>query len=152
MNTRFTTGGDWRSALMAITTGGLCLGMSCLQAPSASASSAAVFGVFVGSSPCGKEIRPLLGIPAEAKADLMQWKLTLHQDAKSLAPAGYELHCDYGLVLPNKPGLGKGIKTLDKRGTWTITKGTQSVADAVVLELDKSVSFVQVDRNILHVL
>ena len=113
---------------------GVALGLSCLSAQE-----------FVGSSPSGEAIRPLLQIPADAESDLIEWKLTLH-------PATYELHCKYGQVVQGRPGLGKQIKTLERKGSWTITKGTKSHPKAVVFELDGAVSLFQVDSNILHIL
>ena len=110
-----------------------------------------LFGVFCGSTPCGEAIREVLRIPTNGAPELMEWKLTLYQDSKA-APSRYELHCRYGSTAPNKPGLAKDVKTLERQGTWTISKGTKSNPDATVYELDGAVSLYQVDANVLHVL
>jgi hypothetical protein len=118
----------------------------------ASASPTPVFGVFVGTSPAGEPVRQLLRIPSGGEPELIQWKLTLHQDAKTLAPTRYELRCDYGLTTPGEPGLARDIKTLQRNGVWTRSKGTKSDAAATVFELSGALSLLQVDDNILHVL
>lgn len=123
-----------------------------LNAQISSASEPSVFGVFCGSSPCGEPIRKVLGIAADADAELIEWKLTLYQDAKTLAPSRYELRCDYGSTVPGKPGIGKGVKKIERQGAWTTGKGTKSNPEAVVYELNGAVSLYQVDGNILHVL
>ena len=107
---------------------------------------------FIGTSPCGESIQQLLRISSNPEPEIIQWKLTLHEDPKTHAPSRYELHCQYGLTAPNKPGLAKNIKTLDRQGTWTIGKGFKSNPTAVVYELDGTISFFQLNSNILHVL
>jgi hypothetical protein len=135
---------------------GLCITIGCAQTRSpdetAEAGDSSVFGLFAGSSPCDDSIKPLLQIPAEVDAHMIQWKLTLYQDPKTLVPAGYELYCKYGLTVPNQPGLDRSAKTLEREGRWAIAKGTNSNADAVVYELDGAVSLFKVDQNLLHVL
>ncbi|MEX2142914.1 MAG: hypothetical protein WD894_26895 [Pirellulales bacterium] len=111
-----------------------------------------VYGEFVGSSPCSGAIRPFLQIPAESKADLMHWRLTLHQNPKTKAPTGYKLRCDYGPAVPGLPGLGKTRQIIERQGRWKITKGIKSNPDAVVYELANSVALFKLDDNILHVL
>jgi hypothetical protein len=116
------------------------------------AASESVFGQFVGSSPCGESIRQLLRIPADADSDLIQWKLTLRQDPKTKAPAGYKLHCDHGKTVPGTPGLSGARTAVRREGHWKISKGTKSATDAVVYELDGAVALVKVAHDILHVM
>jgi len=118
----------------------------------ACATNASVFGVFVGSSPCGEPIRQLLRLPSSAECELIQWQLTLYQEPKTLAPSRYELRCEYGLTKAGHPGLAKGIKTLQQQGTWGFGKGTKSNPDALVADLLGAFPLIQVDSNILHVL
>ena len=115
-------------------------GMTGLNAQTSSAADPSVFGVFAGSSPCGDAIRQLLGISSDVPADLVQWKLTLYQDPKTLAPARYELRYDYGSTAAGKPGLATGVKTFQQQGTWALGKGIKSNPDAVVYELNGAVS------------
>lgn len=131
---------------------GLCAAPVSCHAQTVSAGDSSVFGVFVGSSPFGESIWSLLQIPADADSDLIQWRLTLYQDAKALTPAGYKLYCDYGATAPGTPGLQKKKNTVEREGQWTTSKGTKSNPDAVVYELNGAVSFFKVDDHILHVL
>jgi hypothetical protein len=82
----------------------------------------------------------------------MQWKLTLYHDAKTMAPARYELRCDYGLTVPGKPGVARHIRTLERQGVWTKTKSSNGAPGTAVIELRGSLSLLQVGHNILHVL
>ena len=119
---------------------------------SARQSDGPVLIVFAGSTPCDDTIRPLLQSPQNVKADMIRWKLILHQDPKTSGPAGYELDCTYGLAVPGPRGLDTNAKTLQKQGRWTVTRGIQSNPEAVVYELDGTVSLLKVDADILHVL
>lgn len=111
-----------------------------------------VFGVFAGSSPCGAPIRQLLGIPPDAAADLMQWRLTLYQDAATRAPSRYELRYAYGSTAPGRPGIASNVRTEARQGQWTAGTGTRSNPDAVVYELGGGLSLYAVDAGVLHVL
>ena len=106
---------------------------------------------FCGSTPCEEPIRTVLGIPADGDPELIQWKLTLHSDSAQ-QPGHYELRCQYGRTVPNQPGLGASIKTIEKRGVWKVTKGTQFDPEAVVHELVGAASLFQVTPNILQIL
>jgi hypothetical protein len=111
-----------------------------------------VSAVFAGSSPAEESIRPFLQIPQDAKADLIEWKLTLHQDPRTAAPANYHLQYTYGLTVPGKPGLGPVARSMERRGSWRIVKGTNARLEAIVYELDGTVSLFRVSDSILHVL
>lgn len=115
-------------------------------------SSPAVFGVFAGSSPAGESIRPLLEIPRDADAELIEWKLTLHQDPKTAAPTDYHLEYKYGLTVPGKPGLGPIARAAERRGSWRIGKGTKGHPDAVTYDLNGAGSLFKVSDHVLHVL
>jgi len=116
-------------------------------------SDSSVFGVFSGSSPSGDAIRPFLGIPLDAIADLIEWRLTLHQDAVTHVPATYRLHCEYGPAVAGLPGLGGKRSSVERQGSWRIGKGTKPNPEAaVVYELDGSVSLFRLTPDILHTL
>jgi len=117
-----------------------------------SATSVAVFGVFVGTSPSGEGIRQLLQIPSDSNPDLIQWELTLHQDQRTLAPTRYELRCKYGFTTPDRARLAREIKTVERQGSWTKTKGTKDNPGASVFELQGALSLLQVSDTVLHVL
>jgi hypothetical protein len=125
-------------------------GTANLSAKSNSHSS--VFDVFVGSSPFGETIKSVLRIPPAASADLMQWTLTFYQDAKTLAPTSYKLHCEYGPAVPGLPGLGTKRTVVDRESSWTKGKGIKSNPEAVVYDLNGTVSLFKLTPDILHVL
>lgn len=112
----------------------------------------AVFGVFAGSSPAEESIRPFLQIPSDADAHLIEWKLTLYRDPKTAAPANYHLQYKYGLTIPGMPGLAPTARAVERRGLWRIAKGRKGHPEAVVYELDGTVSLFKVSDTILHVL
>lgn len=124
----------------------------CLRSDVPSTSDRSVFGVFVATSPAGESIRQLLQIPSNPEPEVIRWKLTLHQDEKTLAPTRYELRCDYGLTAPGEPGLAKVLNTVQRQGAWTKSKGSKPDSGAAVFELKGTLSLLQIDRNILHVL
>ncbi|HEX6189272.1 MAG TPA: hypothetical protein VFZ40_14425 [Pyrinomonadaceae bacterium] len=110
-------------------------------------------GIFVATSPCDSVSRTALKIPATANCEMIKWRLTLFEDAKTLAPTNFELKCAYGLAEQGTTGLSKGETKVGWRGTWKIVSG----ADATVYELDLgmangTVSFRKVDHNLLHLL
>jgi hypothetical protein len=108
--------------------------------------------VFVGSSPCDTAIRQPLGIPADTDANLIQWRLTLHQDPQTREPAGYQLRFTYGATVQGTPGLAGAKTTVDRKGRWTLARGTKSNPDTVVYELADSVAFCKIGEDLLHVL
>jgi hypothetical protein len=94
----------------------------------------------------------MLQMSSEPVPEIIQWRLTLYQDAKTLAPTRYELRCDYGLTAPNQPGLARAIRTLERQGVWTRSKGSKSNSNATLFDLKGALALVQIDDNILHVL
>ena len=115
------------------------------------------FGFFVGSSPCGNVIRPLLKIPLTEECEFSKWKLTLYQDPATLAPTTFKLICQYGVSQPNTSGFIGGGTSIETEGKWIIVKGSKTNPEAVVYQLnpDKpeiSLSFVKMDENVIHLL
>ena len=109
---------------------------------------------FCGSTPCDSSIRELLGISTNGLKEipeLMEWQLTLHRDPKTLEPAKYELRCDYGITVPNHPGIGKRIATIRRDGKWSI-KATTNSTPTVTYDLAGAISLRQIQPNILHLL
>jgi hypothetical protein len=93
----------------------------------------------------------MLQIPAGVESPI-RWHLTLNQDPKTRVPAGYQLRCTYSAAVAAAPGATKREHTLERKGTWTIGKGTKPNPSAVVYELNEFVALVEIDHNILHVL
>ena len=110
-------------------------------------------GIFVGTSPCDAVSRAALKIPATANCEVINWHLTLFEDAKTLTPTTFELNCVYGLPEQGTLGLSKGGTNVGWKGKWKIVPG----ADGTVYELDLgvptgAVSFLKVDHNLLHLM
>jgi hypothetical protein len=95
-----------------------------------------VFGVFVGSTPPERALLDPLGVPADARIEQVQWKLTLHRD-----PAQYELRYEYGAG-------AKGVR----EGVWNVRRGIKSDPRAIVYELRGAFMLAQVDVNLIQVL
>lgn len=116
-----------------------------------------IFGSFVGSSPCGNVIHPLLKMSANVACDFTKWKLTLYQDSTTKAPTTFQLSCQYGVSQPNTSGFIGGGTSVEATGKWAIIKGSKTNPAAVVYQLnpDKpeiSLSFVKMDENVIHLL
>ena len=116
-----------------------------------------VHGVFTASTPCDDVSKALLKIPAGTNCELMKWNLTLYQDSKSLAPSTYKLICKYGLPKQGTRDFMEGAETIELKGKLTINKGINENTQAVVYTLNAenspvSLSFLQPDQNLLHLL
>jgi|JI10StandDraft_1071094.scaffolds.fasta_scaffold409089_2 hypothetical protein len=115
------------------------------------------FGYFVGSTPCGNIIRPLCSMPTDAACDFTKWKLMLYQDPTTQQPTTFKISGSYGLYQNNTSNfIGGGIQ-IEAEGKWTITKGTKTNPEAMVYQLnpdqpEKTLSFVKMDDNIIHLL
>ena len=128
---------------------------SCSQTASTASASAPV--VFKATTPCNDIIKTMLGIPVDTKCGMMKWNLTLFQDSKTSAPAGYNLIYEYGVDKQGTRGFNEGAKTIELKGKWTISKGTKEIPGAEVYNLiadssPVSLSFLKPDQNILHFL
>lgn len=118
---------------------------------------AAVFGHFVGSSPCGNVIRPLLQMSEKEECDFTKWQITLYQDPVSKTPTVFKLKALYGLSQPNTSGFIGGGISREAEGKWSIVKGTKTNPEAVVYQLNPDrpalfLSFVKMDDNVIHLL
>jgi hypothetical protein len=113
---------------------------------------AALVGAFSGSTPCDASIRPLLGIPADTAADLMEWTLALHRDPATKAPSNYHLRVRYGVPIQGTPGLRGETKTLERRGSWRVGRGAKGRPHASVYELAGIGSLLEVTPAVVHLL
>lgn len=109
--------------------------------------------VFEGTSPGVIAERPFLKIPADERCDFIRWKLTLLHDAQTNSPTTFSLEREYGFYVDNRTdkSMGKTVIT----GHWEMTTGTKSNAAAIVYRLhagQHTISFWQVDKNLLHLL
>lgn len=113
--------------------------------------------VFVASTPCSLGTRPVPDIPpGQSGCDLIKWRLKLSGDGKS-SPGTYILDCDYGIPKQGTRGFINGGTHLHREGKWAIAKGMASNPAAIIYRLDpdkpsQSISFVQLNENLLHLL
>jgi hypothetical protein len=136
--------------LVGITVAGL-LFVGAARADQRAQDDPAVFGVLVGSTPCGDSLRQLLKISAGVDSPL-RWNLTLRQDPQSHAPNSYVLRCGYEIATAALLGSTKKEVTLTKEGSWSIGKGTKANPSAVVYELEGIGALAQVDRSVVQLL
>lgn len=107
--------------------------------------------VFVGSSPCGNNIKPLFGIPLSEECDFTKWTITLYSNAS------FHISSLHGLSKPNTSDFIGGGNKNEFEGKWQIQKGTKGNENAVIytLTLEKpnyQLFFVKLDENIIHLL
>ena len=113
------------------------------------------FATFVGTSPCGNIIKPLLGIKDDNECDFTKWTMTLYQP-KTNRPALVKLVYRYGISRPNTSGF-MDEKRAEFEGHWTIQKGTKAKPNATVYQvtlhkIDKNLLFVKLSDNAIHLL
>jgi hypothetical protein len=105
-------------------------------------------GIFVGSTPCGAHVVRFLGIPAQAKCDVVRWELSLAVDAKSETPGPATAQVEYGID-------GQPLTKLRRDLAWAAVNGTAERKDAQVVELKRgsaSVKLWRVSDETLHFL
>lgn len=113
------------------------------------------FAVYVGSSPCGNIIKPLLGIKDDNECEFTKWSLTLYPQ-KTNAPAAVKLVYRYGIGKPNTSGF-INEKKAEFAGHWTIQKGTKTKPETTVYQItlhgvDKNLLLVKLSDNAIHLL
>lgn len=128
----------------------VCLGLqACAQTAAPQAT------IFVASTPCSKDLKPLPGMSATTDCEFAKWHLTLYRNASG-EPANYKLVCEYGMTLPNTTLVGEQKQTLNLQGKWTIRKGTKTNINAIVYQLEtddhQQISFLQLGDELLHLL
>jgi hypothetical protein len=112
------------------------------------ANAPSIYGVFVGSTPGGEAVRAMLGIPPQAKAELIEWKLTLYE-GRDAPSAAYHLRWSYGPTAPNQPGLSENAAANERRGTWRMR--TDSASRVTTYDLG-GISLLEVSRDVVHLL
>lgn len=113
------------------------------------------FATYVGTSPCGNIIKPLLGIKDDSECEFTKWTMTLSQQ-KVNAPAEVKLVYRFGIGKPNTSGFMEE-KRVEFSGHWTIQKGTKTKPNAIVYQItlhgiDKNLLFVKLSNNSIHML
>ena len=83
------------------------------------------------------------------------WRLTLSTNQNNGAPAAYSLTARYRIPAPNNPNQSADGPEVTSRGTWELLKSTYTWPGAAVYQLrseNRSLSFVKVGENLLHML
>jgi hypothetical protein len=114
-----------------------------------------VHGVFIASTPCNKDVKPLAVIPADADCEFMKWKLVLFQDAAG-SPTTFQLNCTYGMTQPNTTGFKDG-SPVELKGNWSIIKGDAAEPGAIMYQLNfdkpaQPLYFLKLNNDLLHLL
>ena len=113
---------------------------------------------FVGSTPCDAGTREFLGgLAADAPCHCIVWELTLSTNESTGLPTTYSLSARYQVPKRSNPNQSEDGPKVTSRGTCEIGTGVQCGPDAVVYRLKaedskRSVSFVKMEENLLHVL
>ena len=109
---------------------------------------------YVGTSPCGESVREFLGVSRTHPCDKITWRLAFSPGIKTNS---YKLVATFGLQEQSAPGFVDGGTTVALAGELQMMTGTKSKPDALVYEVksgkpDRSLSFVMVNTNLLHLL
>jgi hypothetical protein len=105
--------------------------------------------VLIGTTPPGESILTALNLPGGSDSYL-QWRLALHRDPQTQAPAGYELRCDSVVAVANT--RGRRQHTAERAGTWELDRGRPGDPQAPLVKLDNGLGLVQLDENVFHLL
>ena len=114
-----------------------------------------VNNLFEATTPFDDTIRKILGIPGNDKYEMMKWKLTLNNDVQK-TDSTFHLIYEYGMAKQGTRGFMEGSKKVELTGTWKIEKNSKHNLGAVLTlhsaSPSSSLSFLQPDENILHLL
>jgi hypothetical protein len=113
--------------------------------------------ILVGTTPCGKMIRPLHKIPLQIDCALVEWKLTFYKDPVSGKPTTYKIFSinRFGVKVTNmysEPGT-----KFETEGKWSIVRGTKTYPNAIIYRLNPgnsktSIDFLKLSDNLFHIL
>ena len=111
---------------------------------------------FEATTPCGEDIKQLLGLSTGIECEMMKWNLTLYRDDKDL-PLTFELSFTYGSAKQGTRGFKEGATTTELKGKWAIKKTKIVDSDRDVITLMSgistiSLSLLQASENLLHLL
>lgn len=114
--------------------------------------------IFVASTPCSTETRPVPGIPpGKCGCELIKWHLILSGIGDNKTSGTYILNCDYGMPKQGTRGFINGGNRLHREGKWVVVKGASTSPFAIIYKLDpdkpaESISFIRLNENLLHLL
>ena len=112
---------------------------------------------FEATTPLGVGVKKMLGISADDKHEMLKWNLALSKDPKKNTPSRFRLLYEYGIPKQGTRGFMEGSKKVELIGSWVIEKGTTSKKGTTIVRLTATVpmvslSFLQADENLLHLL
>ena len=113
--------------------------------------------IFVASTPCSGNTKPLPGIPNNAGCELIKWELRLLDDTGKQTSGTYILNCMYGMPKQGTRGFINDGNSLHREGKLMIIKGTATNSVAIIYKLDPdkpqvSISFIRLNDNLIHLL
>ena len=113
---------------------------------------------FVGSTPGEGLVREFVGgLATNAPCHNIMWQVTLFTNQGAGAPMTYKLTARYQVPTRVNPNRSEDGPRITSQGTWEILKDAKSKADSAIYRLkaekpQRSLSFVKVSENLLHVL
>lgn len=104
---------------------------------------------FVGSTPCGSDVRRFLGIP-DATCEQVTWDLAFGESSST--ERSFELRARYHRPVPGSPNHLDAGTPLQVRGGWKRAEGPGG-RTTYHLDIDgRSISLALLERDLLHVL
>lgn len=111
--------------------------------------------VFVGTTPCGAQVRAFLGgLSAGAECHAVSWRLELRSTTS--ARGNWTATATYSLPAPSNPNMAVEGPRVNISGTWLGREGTRVHPGLSVYSLaassDRSLTFARVGGDLIHVL
>ena len=101
--------------------------------------------VFVASTPCDEQIRSILSIPLETKADFIRWKLELQSSGL------FTLSLMFGEAKPNTLGfIDTAVKNYE--GSYTISGTQVPIYMLKGKEVNGTLMLARINDNLFHIL
>jgi hypothetical protein len=111
-----------------------------------------VYSIYEATTPCNDAIKKMLHISPETKCEMMRWRLSVYEDIKSV-PSGFDLIYTYGIGKQGTKGFTESATTVELKGRLTIDQKAKSIIYNLYDDSSKiSLSFLQPDQNLLHLL
>jgi len=109
---------------------------------------------FVGSTPCGKNIKPIRSMDT-SDCEFAKWTLVIDDLEKGFGK--FKLHCVYGMTVPGTPNIRNGGSVCDLQGSWALETGIAGFAGAQVIRLDpdngaEKIRFLKLNEKLIRLL
>jgi hypothetical protein len=118
----------------------------------------AVFGEFVGTTPCDDHSRKFLGgLDTEGPCHCVTWNITFLVDQKTRQPASYTLVATYGLPGKSDPNQIEEGPTVKLEGRWEKPPGHKANPQAAGYRIygkstQRSLSLARLSEHLVHFL